>query len=368
MRQQRLEARVLHLVDVVISGRRVEDDRVEFKSIWPADHRRAARQIAGLANAAGAEPILWIVGVDENAHKTTTPGNIEPADWWSMVSKWFAEVAPELSLLTVPTPHGTVIALEFDTGRAPYVVTTTGATEVHREIPWRTANSTRSAHRSEILRSLVGEAAVPHLECVGATLRIEQGPGRRSPRTAGDPGVVSAEFSMTAYVECTEPVRLPEHKWSLVLEIAGTSLNIKPRINGPVSPTTPSGDSSRLRPWTTPQYEPVGSISYVKSSGLHVNGSDSIDILGEAAWSDPDGAHADAARRAQLVRVSLRLPLALSARSAALDVPLRRTRKVPMSDLSGQMKYVDLRLGEFAFGTVSEQWTYHGHHKPPDQP
>jgi hypothetical protein len=163
MNKQRLEARVIHLVDMVVSGRKVEDDRVEMKSDWPADHRRAARQIAGLANVAGGEQILWIIGIDEDAHSLATPSDIEPAAWWGSVSRWFAEVAPEIALLTVPTRHGTVVVLEFETRRAPYLVTTTGAGGVDREIPWRVANSTRSAHRSEILRSLVGEARAPQL-------------------------------------------------------------------------------------------------------------------------------------------------------------------------------------------------------------
>ena len=69
MQLQRLEARVLDLVEVVLAGRNAEDDLVEFKADWPTDHRKAARQIAGMATAAGGESILWIFG---ELTKTTT--------------------------------------------------------------------------------------------------------------------------------------------------------------------------------------------------------------------------------------------------------------------------------------------------------
>jgi len=62
---RRLEERVLSIVELVLNGRTVEDDRVELKAEWPEDHYKAARHIAGLANASRGEDVLWIVGLDE---------------------------------------------------------------------------------------------------------------------------------------------------------------------------------------------------------------------------------------------------------------------------------------------------------------
>jgi hypothetical protein len=42
----------------------IEDDRVELKADWP-DAEKAARRVAGHANASGGGSVLWIIGLDE---------------------------------------------------------------------------------------------------------------------------------------------------------------------------------------------------------------------------------------------------------------------------------------------------------------
>ena len=103
MRRQQLEARVLQVVEHVTRGRTVEDNLVELKADWPTDHRKAARQIGGHANAAAGDDILWIIGIDEDAHsvRATTPTEIQ--HWWGKVERCFSEVAPELEVLSVRT-------------------------------------------------------------------------------------------------------------------------------------------------------------------------------------------------------------------------------------------------------------------------
>ena len=64
MRNEQLEAWVLSFVDHVIAGRRIEDSRVELKADWPKP-KSAARRIAGHANAADSDSILWIIGLAE---------------------------------------------------------------------------------------------------------------------------------------------------------------------------------------------------------------------------------------------------------------------------------------------------------------
>jgi hypothetical protein len=39
--------------------------------------------------------------VDENSHQVTKPRDIDPADWWAVISKRFDEVFPELLHVTV---------------------------------------------------------------------------------------------------------------------------------------------------------------------------------------------------------------------------------------------------------------------------
>lgn len=325
------------LVEHVVDGGRIEDDRVEAKSIWPADHRKAARQIAGLANASGGETALWIVGLNEDARKVVSPGPDDPGAWWASTRKWFADVAPEVALLTVPTRTGSVIAIQFDTSRAPYMVTTHGKDGVDREVPWRQGNQTRSAHRSELIRSLVAQAQAPLLDGVTGYLRVML--------DAYETDTLVFDFELTAFMECLEPCRLPEHQWRATLTAGNHVVKLGGiDISGPLNVVGSSQFGMPIR-------EGVGSITYVTKSALHVNGSDSIKI------SDyhriPLGADiAQAFYRARKVHFDLRMPVATSSRVAVLVVDLVRQKLAPLSDnpYTGQLDLVDLRLGEFTFG------------------
>ena len=54
------------VVDRVLRNQKNEDDRIELKGVWPEPSgRRTARQLAGHANAARGERVLWIVGLSE---------------------------------------------------------------------------------------------------------------------------------------------------------------------------------------------------------------------------------------------------------------------------------------------------------------
>src|SRR5262245_16139635 len=121
LRPTEIEGRTLSIIDRAIQGQPIEDSRVELKAEWPADEKRAARRIAGHANAARGEPILWIVGVDEGGRRVTGAEISDFADWWVRVKACFDELAPEVSSVNVPSDGKTVVALCFETDRAPYV-------------------------------------------------------------------------------------------------------------------------------------------------------------------------------------------------------------------------------------------------------
>lgn len=61
MRDMHLEAKVLEIADLVRSGQHVEDHFIELNADWPLEPNRAARRIAGHANASRGQPALWIV-------------------------------------------------------------------------------------------------------------------------------------------------------------------------------------------------------------------------------------------------------------------------------------------------------------------
>jgi hypothetical protein len=202
MRRQELEARVLDLLDRVERGQPVEDSTVELKMAWPVDTRRTARQIAGHANAARGDRILWIIGADEGGRRVVSADEQELANWWPAVAQHFDGVTPALvSNLAVPRDSVTVVALLFDTTRAPFVVRT--GTEPALEVPWRRGNSTRTARREDLLRLLVPTFRRPSIEVLAAQVQVQ--PGQKT------------HLSAALYVVASAPVWFVFHRSSAEL-------------------------------------------------------------------------------------------------------------------------------------------------------
>jgi hypothetical protein len=92
MIRAKIEAHVLEIYDTIKNGGKIEDDLVELKADWP-EAEKAARRIAAHANAARGEPVLWIVGLDEE--RGVCPlGPTDPADWWAQVQSCFDGPGP----------------------------------------------------------------------------------------------------------------------------------------------------------------------------------------------------------------------------------------------------------------------------------
>jgi hypothetical protein len=181
LRPQQLDMRVIQLVDLVLAGRRIEDDLVECKGEWPDPQKRsAARQLAGHANKARDEPILWIIGLDEKTHSLRSPSLVEPADWWASVSSCFDPPAPELvhHRVVAVGDQQAVTALRFLTDGSPYVIKGGGeGGTLEREVPIRDGTRTRSARRDELLRLLLPAVAPPSAQLLSASLNTTYYPG-----------------------------------------------------------------------------------------------------------------------------------------------------------------------------------------------
>jgi hypothetical protein len=168
-----LEAWVLRVVDQVARGEHAEDSRVELKREWPKPPV-AARQIAGHANASRGASILWIVGLDEKTGIHGAPLE-ELANWYGSVKQNFDGIAPELYDLNVAAGGKTLVALLFETDRAPYVVKNAGygspgGGSVELEVPWREGRSTCSARREHLLRLLVPAVELPEVEVLSCSV------------------------------------------------------------------------------------------------------------------------------------------------------------------------------------------------------
>jgi hypothetical protein len=255
MQPPELEAWVLSIADRVARKQPVEDSRVELKSAWPTDAVRAARRLAGHCNAARGEPALWVVGIDETDGVVGASHN-DLAAWWPAVRKHFEALAPELVQdINIPVDDKTVVALLFNTNRAPFVVANPfygqpGGGHVAAEVPWRDGTSIRSARREDLLRLLVPIQHLPIVEPLSASLVCT----RRNPQPDQPSHHLDWQLIVELYVTSATRARLiiPYHRCTAQFSIAPFlsgialhSITLRPRVRPlmlgpePVFPTDP---------------------------------------------------------------------------------------------------------------------------------
>jgi hypothetical protein len=175
LKKQEIEFRVLDIIERLEKGQPIEDDMVELKTEWPADHFKAARRIAAHANSARGEPIMWLIGIDEK-NGVVGADFEELSIWYAKIkSKFDQGLAPNLISLAVPYNGKTVVALVFETERSPFVIripATWGP--VTNEVPWREANSTRSARRSDLIKILYPIQKQPSIEILDGSIELQK--------------------------------------------------------------------------------------------------------------------------------------------------------------------------------------------------
>jgi hypothetical protein len=173
MKASEVENWALKVLDSLRRGEPLEDSRVELKATFN-EPPKIARRLAGHANAARGEDILWLFGVDEKSGVQGVKLQ-EFASWWSEVKSQFESLAPEVMEINVPYEGVTVVALLAHTDRAPFVVKNpfhgqSKGGPVEFEVPWREMTSIRTARRSDLLRLLVPLRKLPSVEVISATL------------------------------------------------------------------------------------------------------------------------------------------------------------------------------------------------------
>jgi hypothetical protein len=173
MTHQEIENRVLEALERFSAGRKLEDARVEFKADWGSDPSKAARQLAGHANAARSDWVLWIIGVNERQSRIVGASDQELANWWPQIQSCFEDKPPVLTNLAV----GDVHALWFATPDSPYVYRDKTKGGV-LEVPWREGNATRSARHADLVRLLYPRSQRPEVHVIGGRLICRHGDSR----------------------------------------------------------------------------------------------------------------------------------------------------------------------------------------------
>jgi hypothetical protein len=215
VRRTDVESWAAGIADIATAGGRVEDSRVELKSKWPDDLNSAARQIAGLANAARGEPVLWLVGVSDAGQVLGAP-DVDPNNWWAGVRTQFNEdIAPDFDSFVVPYKGESFVAVCFECSRVPFVVVNKEKRIPHLETPWREGTSLRSARRSDLLRMLTPVSRLPQIDVLTATARLTR--ERNSPDRT-----LSLQLNLYFYPPQGTPVYLPDHRSDVSLQVEGT--------------------------------------------------------------------------------------------------------------------------------------------------
>lgn len=239
LRAADIEAWVLRIVHLVESANRIEDERVELKRDWP-DPVTAARRIAAHCNATMGSSVLWIIGLDEqNGVIPVTP--TELADWWQQVESCFDHLAPSVRDLIVPVGSHTVIALLFDTSRAPFVIRnpkfgSPGGGAVEREVPWREGTRVRSARRDDLVRILVPHSQLPEVEVLRGSASASPGPVQYDPTKdrqviADPPEWLDWSLELEVYIapKTRERLVMPVHRAQLQGSTAETGIRFQGR-------------------------------------------------------------------------------------------------------------------------------------------
>lgn len=277
MKSHELERWTLQVIDQVKAGRPVEDSRVELKATW-IEPTRAARRLAGHANASGGGHILWIVGVDEKAGVVGADRK-ELSAWWAGVQAEFEGLPPELvRSINVPVHDKAVVSLLFEADRVPFVVRNpalgVGKCPVELEVPWRTATGTRSARRSDLARLLSSLQELPHMEVLSASLAVtpelEDGPFGPVPST--DPQFLYWDFSAQAYVvpRSASALVIPFHrsKGTVHLSELGDSIALTKIALGPATSSIGLRGYVRSRKTESISVESTAYEVYIKGPGM----------------------------------------------------------------------------------------------------
>lgn len=220
MQKNQIEAWALRVIDRVETGKPQEDTLVELKADWPSDHAKAARQIAGHANAARGDLILWLIGVDQ-ASGVQGASHTDLSTWYPTIQSHFLEISPHVTDLIVPYRSHSVMALLFETDRAPYMVKNplfgSTSTNVEYEVPWRYHTTTRTARRTELIRLLAPLQLMPRLEIMESWISVT--------RIGGKDPQLSISGYLKLYITPGNHNRIvyPFHKCNIVIRVHSLS-------------------------------------------------------------------------------------------------------------------------------------------------
>jgi hypothetical protein len=227
MNKIQIESWALRVIDSVKNGQPNEDFLVELKTEWPTDYNKVARRIAGHANAARGEKILWLIGVGEKQKEVKgADTSVDLANWYPAIESQFSELAPRVIPLNISVDGVTVVALLFETDRSPFAIKNSafnkeGGGPVELEVPWREGTRVRSARRSDLIRLLAPLELLPEIQIlddISLTARI----AGTDFATNNYPDELCLIASMYIVPKNKNRIVIPFHQCKVEFEFSGT--------------------------------------------------------------------------------------------------------------------------------------------------
>jgi hypothetical protein len=228
MRPSQIENWALKIIERVESKQPIEDSRVELKSNW-IDPQKGARRLAGHANASRGEPILWLIGVNEDEGVIGVEKE-ELSTWINKVQSIFESVSPSLQDIAISHNGKTFLALLFETDRAPFVIKVTEYGKMKglpsHEVPWREGTEIRTARRSDLIKLLVPIIHEPIIELLNGGMTLNK---------YRDYLVWKLDLQIYITPEMNTSFAIPYHKCQILFEVEGkqqltniSNLSLKP--------------------------------------------------------------------------------------------------------------------------------------------
>ena len=291
MRPAQIENWALEIINRVENSQPNEDSRVELKADW-INPEKAARQIAGHANSARGEPVLWLVGVDQD-HGVVGVDYRDLSAWYASVMAQFDGIAPRMIDINVPCQGKTVVALLFETDRAPFVIRnpafgSQAGVSIAFEVPWREGTSTRTANRSDLIRLLVPLLNLPEVETLGGELIL----------SVHDRHHWHLKLELYITPQIGVPTVIPFHKCEASVTLPAQAILVDLqmiRLVPPYKPTTGRGA------WGL-GWEPDSYTAASTQNELILQGPGVVNLSGEA-WTDEPPSGLEGSRAEIRIRI-----------------------------------------------------------------
>lgn len=254
MRKPQIAHWANQIVERVSRGQPCEDSFEELKAEWPDDVSlsKTARQLAGHANAARGEPILWLIGVDEE-RGVVGASHAELANWYPSLARHFNGGAPTFTDVNVVLDNEqTIVALQFETDQPPYVYRVPGP-DARLEVPWREGRRTRSATRADLLSLLIPLQLLPDVEVTAAHFELRIVEASENRQVGDDEFVWTLDAWLYVSSRANDRIIIPRHRCSgsftidscgAVVQFSDVSFATPPQllIRQPVTPMISIGE------------------------------------------------------------------------------------------------------------------------------